>query len=63
LRSTLIFAPAFLAAVTASLVHATALAPRAGVIPVTWNHAVPAKTFAQSMVPGVISLIADLARS
>lgn len=62
-RSTLTRAPARRAAVSASMVQATALAPSAGVIPVKWNHDAPLKTAGQSIVPGVISLIAECARS
>ena len=43
--------------------EAVALAPRAGVMPVVWNHVAPANTLLQSTVPGAISLIADRARS
>ena len=43
--------------------QATPLAPSAGVMPVVWNQFAPANTFVQSTVPGVISLIAERARS
>ena len=63
LRSTLVRAPAFRAASSASFVQAMPLAPSAGVMPVVWNQSAPANTFVQSTVPGVISLIAERARS
>ena len=51
------------AASSASFVQAAPLAPSAGVMPVVWNQVAPANTFVQSTVPGVISLIAERARS
>ena len=56
-------APARLAAPTANTVAADALAPSAGVMPVTWNHAAPFITVSQSTASGGISLIAEFARS
>ncbi len=62
-RSMLTVAPAALAASSASFAHAAPLSPSAGVMPVQWNHFAPDSTVAQSTVPGVISAIADRARS
>ena len=43
--------------------QAVPLAPSAGVMPVVWNQVAPANTGVQFTVPGVISLMAERARS